>query len=275
MLIIESLRFFLYTSLIVIISKFVLVRHLRNIAENMNLKPYTVGKIAGYATSVPELLTIITASLTGLVEVSIYNILSSNIINLALFAGTILINRNTKILKNKALKIDILLVLLTIIIPIVLLINNIGFEKYLVPIFISLYVIFRVISSKNHKVFLDGKENKNKRKRKIKIKDAGKNLVYIFLIALSGILLYIIGNLLGDSLTTLCNVFEVPEVVIGILLGIITSIPEFITFFESQKHHSKKEDKLSGVIEATNNLFSSNTINLFLIQALGILLIVI
>ena len=53
----------------------------------------------------------------------------------------------------------------------------------------------------------------------------------------------------------------------------ITSIPELITFFESQKHYRKEsKNKLLGVIEATNNLLSSNMINLFLIQSIGIII---
>ena len=57
--------------------------------------------------------------------------------------------------------------------------------------------------------------------------------------------------------------------IIGILLGFITSLPELITFFESQRHH--EEDK-EGVTEATSNLLTSNIMNLFIIQSIGILI---
>ena len=60
---------------------------------------------------------------------------------------------------------------------------------------------------------------------------------------------------------------------IGILLGFITSIPELITFFEAQKHHKEKgQDNMLGVVEATNNLLTSNVLNLFMIQSIGILM---
>ena len=50
-------------------------------------------------------------------------------------------------------------------------------------------------------------------------------------------------------------------------------MPELITFFESQKHYNKqKENQLLGVIEATNNLLTSNMLNLFLIQNIGIII---
>jgi len=85
-------------------------------------------------------------------------------------------------------------------------------------------------------------------------------------------MLYFIGNLLSSTLENLCNTFNIPQLIIGILLGIITSIPELITFFESQKHHIKQENEEDGVIEATNNLLTSNMLNLFIIQSIGIII---
>ena len=62
----EIIKFVFYSGLIVIISKYVLVETLRRLAENLNLKAKTVGDIAGIATSVPELLTVIASSVKGL-----------------------------------------------------------------------------------------------------------------------------------------------------------------------------------------------------------------
>lgn len=56
------------------------------------------------------------------------------------------------------------------------------------------------------------------------------------------------------------------------ILGIITSIPELITFFESQKYYKNKHDDKLGVIEATNNLLTSNNLNLYIIQAVGVII---
>ena len=94
---------------------------------------------------------------------------------------------------------------------------------------------------------------------------------YTLYLVLVGILLFLVGNLLSDTLKDLCNLFGVPEFLIGIVLGIATSIPELITFLESQKYHKEKE-KIHGVVEATNNLLTSNMLNLFIIQSIGILL---
>ena len=85
-------------------------------------------------------------------------------------------------------------------------------------------------------------------------------------------LLYFVGELLSNSLTNLCNTFGLPELVLGILLGFITSIPELITFIEAQRKEKKKNTEMAnkiGVIEATNNLLTSNLLNLFVIQSIG------
>ena len=81
-MLIEFIKFLIYSGIIVIISKYVLVTTLRKLAETLNLKPKTVGDIAGYATSMPELLTIGTSSFSGLISASIVNVISSNVINL-------------------------------------------------------------------------------------------------------------------------------------------------------------------------------------------------
>ena len=157
-MILEILKFVLYSLLIVIISKYVLVRLLRIIAERLNLKSKTVGQIAGMATSVPELLTITFSALTGFIETSIYNVLSSNIINVVQYSIAIVINKNMKHLTNKALKIDLVLVLLTILIPIILLITNIQIDVNILPILIILFIMCVVINNNTHKLYLEKEE---------------------------------------------------------------------------------------------------------------------
>jgi len=75
-------------------------------------------------------------------------------------------------------------------------------------------------------------------------------------------------------LESLCLEFNISQSLIGILLGFTTSIPELITFFEAQRHYKNKNENTEGVIEATNNLLSSNVLNLFIIQSIGIVIYV-
>lgn len=275
----EIIKFIFYSLLIVSISKYILVKVLRKLAEALNLKAKTVGNIAGIATSIPELLSVSFAANIGLIGTSVYNIISSNVINLIQYIASIWLNKNWKMLKNKALKIDIVMVGITIIIPILLIIFNIEMNIGIVPILILLFILFYYINNNTHKLYLkhESKQEEdivNKEKRFIKSKKEKVIKYFIYLIS-TGIALYIVGNLLSNSLEKLCIIFNVSQSIIGVALGFITSIPELITFFEAQKHHGKKENNKLGVVEATNNLLTSNVLNLYVIQSLGIIIYII
>lgn len=278
---IEFIKLAIYIILIIIISKYMLVKLLRNIAETLNLKAKTVGNIAGFATSIPELFTVTLASISGLSSTSLYNIISSNVINLIQYLATVVINKNTKVLKNKALIIDLVIVLITIAIPLYMINANVKLGVPFAIFLVILFLFFYKINSNAHKLYLEKydkeieeefeleyeKEIKNKKNNKLLIV---KYLIYLIII---GILLYFVGDKLSNNLENLCYIFNVPEYIIGIILGFGTSIPELITFFEAQRGEKNKEEEKLGVIEATNNLLMSNMLNLFIIQAIGILLI--
>lgn len=273
----EIIKFFLYAGIIVLISKYILVITLRKLAENLNLKPKTIGNIAGFATSMPELLTISISSINGLVATSVYNILSSNVINFIQYLASIIMNKNKKAFSNKAIQIDIILVFITIIIPFVLVWKNIEVKIVFVPLFLILYAFFYYLNNNCHKLYLEKEDNEIAKQieeeEKKEIGNTRKTALYILILFGTGILLYVVGELLGETLNNLCYQFHISETIIGILLGFITSIPELITFFEAQKHHKKQNsDDILGVVEATNNLLTSNTLNLFVIQTIGIVI---
>ncbi|MBD8922606.1 hypothetical protein EGR52_04180 [bacterium] len=272
----EIIKFIIYSALIVLISKYILVTTLRKLAESLKLKPKTVGNIAGYATSIPELLTITTSSLRGLSGASVYNIISSNVINFIQYIGAILLNKNVDKIKNRAIITDIILVIFTILIPIVLLKMNIELNIMIVPIFVILYILFRVINDNVHKMYLKNEDEKIEHEIEVEEEKESKNrfqtIKYIIYLVITGFLLYFVGDKLGNTLETLCKLFNISEAIIGILLGFITSIPELMTFFESQKHYKNEDDDMLGVVEATNNLLTSNILNLFAIQTIGILI---
>ena len=265
----EIIKFILFAFLIVLISKNILVTTLRKLAEGLKLKAKTVGDIAGISTSVPELLTITTSSIRGLQIASVYNILSSNVINLFLFLATIFLNKNTSKLKNRVIIIDMIFVGITIIIPIVLLQLKIKLDIFIVPLFLIFYALFSYLNNNIHKMYLT-REQKELAKGKIDLK---KIILYVLILVGTGFLLYLVGELLGNSWENLCRIFNVQQIRVGTLLGFITSIPELMTFFESQKYNKKEKDEMLGVVEATNNLLTSNTLNLFVIQTIGILII--
>lgn len=279
MLIFEILKFIIYSALIVYISKKVLVKLLRKIAEVLDLSPKAVGNIAGFATSMPELLTVFFSSIQGLFDTSIYNITSSNIINLIQYITSIAVSKNRKELSNKAIKIELGVVIATILIPVSMIVFGIDANINIVPIFILLFIFCYYIRSNGYKLY--GKAFNNEREiEKIEeekkwVKNKSKIAIVSFIeLLIVGVILFVVGNLLGDTLQTFKLRFNIPEAIIGIVLGFITSIPELITFIESQKHHKKNKSNIEGVVEATENLFSSNVINLFIIESIGIIMYV-
>lgn len=275
-MLIEIIKFLIYSFLIVVISKYLLVKLLRKLAESLNLSAKAVGNIAGIATSVPELLTVSFSAIAGLVGTSIYNIISSNVINFLQYSFSIYISNNQKSIRNKAICIDLILVIITILLPILMLIVKIEFSISMVPIFILLFLLFYFINYNSHKLYLKKQEDKIKEKienEKKWVKGKVRIIIqYSFYLLFTSIALYIIGNALSSCLENLANYFKIPEIVLGITLGFITSLPELITFFEAQKHHEKNQKEELGVIEATNNLLTSNVLNLFVIQSIGIII---
>ena len=174
----EIVKFILYSSAIVLISKYILAVTIRRIGENLKLKSKTVGSIAGYATSVPELLTVAASSINGLMSASMYNILSSNVINFLQYMTSIILNKNQKVLKNEAVKIDILLVLATILIPLIFLQLNLDINIPIVIFFILLYIFFRYIDGNAHKLYLNSHEEQTNESQADKA--WSKSIKYIF-----------------------------------------------------------------------------------------------
>lgn len=272
----ELLKFIFYSLTIVIIVKYILVKILRRLAESLNLSAKTVGNISGISTSIPELLTICFSATSGLLGASIYNVISSNVINLIQYLASVVVNRNTKMIKQKVIFINLIMVGITIIIPILIYGLDITSNIFLVLIFIILAILFYYINAKVHAKYhismnLVDEIKIEQEKNKI-VNKKFKIILYVFNLLLVSILLFLIGERLSYTLENLCVLFGISQSIIGIMLGFITSIPELITFFEAQKHHNKREKKEEGIIEATNNLLTSNILNLFIIQSIGIIL---
>lgn len=227
----------------------------------------------------PELLTVFFSSLQGLLGTSMFNIISSNVINFIQYIWSIRLNKNEKVIKrNRALKIELVAIISTIIIPIAMVIANIEAELKIVPIFILLFIMLYYIKTNAYKVYkMDALSEIEERKIKEEKKWAKnkKKAIWTWIqLGLTGIVLYSIGSLLGNTLDILSSRFNIPQFIIGIILGFITSIPELITFVEAQRNHENRSDE-QGVIEATSNLFTSNMLNLFVIESIGIVIYVI
>lgn len=275
---IELIKFLLLSLGIVLVAKFLLANYIRKLSEIINLNPKITGQITGITTSAPELLSVISATSIGLIDTSIFNILSSNIINVCLFLFSLYINKNFKYFKNFknlfGIKMDILITIITIIIPIILIITSTHTNSILVPVFAIAFLLCMRISQVAYKNSSINIELNNKSINLSKAKRNKKIICYIFFLLVSAYLLYILSSFLEINLNNLCRNFNISQFIIGILLGIITSMPELITFLSSQKYYKfdNNEKRFYGVIESLNNLSSSNILNLFFVQTVGLLI---
>ena len=78
---------------IIFFVKFGLLRGIDNIANAMSWSAKARGQVTGYATSVPELVCLVSAGLAGVWEAGLWNIASSNIINSGLMLCAVLFYR--------------------------------------------------------------------------------------------------------------------------------------------------------------------------------------
>ena len=108
----EIVKLIVELLIIILVSKNLLVPIIRKLGEKLKLKPHTIGNIAGIATSIPEFLTVTFSAVNGMLDTGIFNILSSNISNTIQYTISILLNKNVNLLKNRVIKINMILVLL-------------------------------------------------------------------------------------------------------------------------------------------------------------------
>ncbi|MBE9535417.1 MAG: hypothetical protein IMF03_10460, partial [Proteobacteria bacterium] len=75
---------------IILFVKFGLLKGIDNIASAMKWNAKTRGQATGYATSVPELVCLVSTGLAGVWEAGLWNVASSNIINVTLMLLAVL-----------------------------------------------------------------------------------------------------------------------------------------------------------------------------------------
>lgn len=281
---INFLAFIALSVAIILVTKKMMIHSIRRIAIYLRWKNNVVGQLLGYATSTPELIGAVVAGSLGMVNTSIMNVLSSNIINLILVIVISMIFGKTKTLINKKFKYDYIIIIISIIVPYILYKTNYATRLETIPILIIIYLIYLLFSKYNN-YFAAEKEDlkldkqsirfgtKRLKKKKIRVDRKIKLRKSIITLAISLILLYFLGNALGNILENLGKELGVPEIYLGIILGIITSIPETITFITSFRRHRRCKDKEKdlGAVEVVNNLATSNVSNIAIIQTVAII----
>ena len=244
-------------SLYLIIGLFLLIlgsNYLLKSSVDLSLK-YGISKVVigltvvSFATSAPELLISISSALKESSDISISNVIGSNIANIGLVFSTALFFVTIKITKNN-IKYD-LPWLIVVSFIFLLFLKDLKISKSEGFIFIFLLSAFIYFMLK----IRVSDENQND----VKISEMSITKI-IFLIIISSLMLFFGSELFVNSAIYFANYFQVSERIIGLtLVAIGTSLPELVTTLVAIY---KKEVDIS-----VGNIIGSNIFNILFVLA--------
>ncbi len=265
------LQFLALTGLIIVVARFLLYQPAKGIAHRLHLGNRAAGQLLGYLTSVPELVTTIAVAAAGFMSAVAFNILSSNIINVLLAMGAATAYRGIRDLGSPRLRREHVLIGISIVVPIVLLLTGQVESVWVIPVFIVGYVAYLVVLRR-----MSNDSPGPVEYEEFSRVEVGRGLskrTYLALhgaiIALALVGLYFLGDALGGTVHELGTTFGVPQIVIGLIMGVVTSLPELTTFVSS--YHAHRGRALHRATEeVTHNVLASNASNLLIVQTVGL-----
>ena len=203
----------------------ILVEGSSAVAKKVNIPEIIIGlTIVSIGTSMPEIFVSITSILRGYEDMSIGNIIGSNICNLLLILGISALIRPMKFQKQTKWFENILSVVLTIIFLIMCNTNNEiqRIEGIILIVLFFLFMIYTIKMSIKNRKAETMMEIKNAKKINI--------LKNSFLIILGIILLKIGGGMVVNNAEIIARMLNVSEKVISLtIVAIGTSLPELVT----------------------------------------------
>lgn len=221
-------------------------------AEALNIPKFIIGAtIVSFATTLPELLVSVFASLGGKNVMAAGNAIGSVSANLGLIMGISVICIPAVIKRAEFAFKGVLMVLVSLLLWLFSKDGNIGVAESVIML-----VFFAVFMTENT---LAAKSNMSASERnEVDKKDLGKN-IFLFIVGILGI---VIGSrLLVDNGSEIARMFGISEEIISItIIAIGTSLPELVTTLTAI---SKKQSSLS-----VGNIIGANIIDLSVILPL-------
>ena len=254
---------------IIFFVKYGLLRGIDQAADTLRWSPKTRGKLTGYATSVPEFVCLVSAGLAGVWEVGLWNIASSNIINLVLMLSAVVYFKQSKALFHKQFIDELGFALLAIVIPIGLMQAKLDTQWYLVVLLLAFFLIYQIVDRRiNRPSDVEAEET-----QEVEANVAQGITQGIIFVAVALVAIIVAGIFLGDSTATVVRQLGVHPTLAGWILGFVTSLPEMVTFFAvySEAKKNKTLGDLNDTQEALDNLTGSNMANVGFVYPLGLL----
>ncbi len=214
----ENLLYFIVSCIALAAAAVFLVKSLSRIARFLGISEFSAAFIImAIATSLPELFIGISSALSNNSELSLGNIIGSNILNLTLITGIIIL-LGKKIRTTKEEIIDSYFMIASILLIIVL--YSIG--STLSRIDGVILLAFFLVSS--YRTLKKRKKYKEKLKRKEKSK-----FFYFIIFIISLAILFISSKYAVEYASLLAFDLNLPQIVIGlVLLSVATTMPELV-----------------------------------------------
>ena len=219
------------------------------------------GKATGYATSVPELVALVAAGLSGVWEAGLWNIASSNLINMSLAIGAVLYFRRGGDILDRRFAKELSFAGIGILAPLVLMKAGADTHWGVIPVLLVLFGIYMMLDRG------DGEAPEGQPEPG----EVGATSGFV-MIALSLGLIVLAGDFLGTATRDVVQIMGVPAIAAGWILGVVTSLPEAVTFFTvfSDKRSGGSQDRKGQIQELLDNLAASNMSNSGLIYPVGL-----
>jgi len=216
--------------------------------------------VVSFATSAPEMIVSIKAALSGYSDIALGNIVGSNIANIGLVLGIVLLI-NAIQLENSFLKIDWPVTMITTVLLFVFLIIDGVLSRTEGFIFVIVLIIYLLYLIKNsNKVVHEDETNPD-------VEIAGKlsNGMIFFFLLLGGVGLWLGSELLVNGAVNLAENLGVSKRVIAItVVSVGTSIPELASSIIAS---IKKENAIS-----IGNIIGSNIFNILSVLGITVLI---
>jgi cation:H+ antiporter len=242
----------------------ILVRGATSIALKFKITPFVVGMtVVAFGTSAPELLVSLSAALDGSPDISIGNVVGSNIANIALVLGATALVYPIRVSKT-SLSVDWTMLMLASLL-FYFFILNLKLEWYEGIIFVSILATFTIwMIRKSRKAGLKKADDVSNDLDKEGMKEM--NIWMSSLLIAGGCLALVIGaDWLVDGAKNIARSYDVSESVISLsMIAIGTSLPELATSIMAA---FKKQTDI-----AIGNILGSNLFNI--LSILGITAIV-
>ncbi len=261
----DLITLILSAAAIVVSVRYLLIPGIGRIGAVLKFSAKVRGQIIGYATSVPEFTVLVAGALNGVFSAGMWNIASSNIINLLLFVVTVLSFRQQLDLRNRTFTDEITFGILSITIPLVMFAAHIGTGYATVAGLFLFFVVYKILDKRF-----------NQAGKPAPLPPGAENGTWwggACMLVIGVAIILLAGRFLGSSAGALIKQLHVPAWAVGWILGLVTSVCELASFIEIYRIHRPKDSPshIKDTQEALDALVASNIANLGLILPLGML----